>query len=100
LESRSKKSGKRNSALVASSLSKRTIPKFLECTVVPEQPLLRIRWSSLIHGAVMLYNGEKYDCRSAFPGLLMTNKRVWQIYASAHARKRLKFARRLPETIV
>ncbi|KAH9996824.1 transport protein Trs120 or TRAPPC9 TRAPP II complex subunit-domain-containing protein [Russula vinacea] len=31
---------------------------FLECTVVPEQPLLRIRWSSLTHGAVMLYNGE------------------------------------------
>lgn len=63
LESRSRKFGKRNSALVASSLSKRAIPKFLECTVVSEQPLLRIRWSSLIHGAVMLYNGERYDCR-------------------------------------
>ena len=59
---------------MASSLSKRTIPKFLECTVVPEQPLLRIRWSSLIHGAVMLYNGEKYDCRSAFLAVAMTKK--------------------------
>ncbi|KAH9180692.1 TRAPP II complex [Lactarius sanguifluus] len=51
LESRSKKSEKRNSTL------------FLECTVVPEQPLLRIRWSSLVHGAVMLYNGEKSTLR-------------------------------------
>ncbi|KAI9446319.1 TRAPP II complex [Lactarius indigo] len=63
LESRSKKSDKRNSALVASALNKRTIPKFLECTVVPEQPLLRIRWSSLVHGAVMLYNGERSTLR-------------------------------------
>jgi hypothetical protein len=31
---------------------------FLECKVVPEQPLLRIRRTSLIHGALMLYNGE------------------------------------------
>jgi hypothetical protein len=31
---------------------------FLECKVVPEQPLLRLRSTSLTHGAVMLYNGE------------------------------------------
>ena len=31
---------------------------FLECNVVPEQPLLRIRGTSLTHGALMLYNGE------------------------------------------
>ena len=58
LDSRPGKSGKRTSTLASFSSSKRTIPKFLECTVVPEQPLLRIRWSSLTHGAVMLYNGE------------------------------------------
>jgi trafficking protein particle complex subunit 9 len=58
LDSRSGKFGKRISTLVSSSSSRRAIPKFLECTVVPEQPLLRIRWSSLTHGAVMLYNGE------------------------------------------
>jgi hypothetical protein len=34
--------------------------RFLECVVVPEQPLLRIRRTSLTHGAVMLYNGERY----------------------------------------
>jgi trafficking protein particle complex subunit 9 len=33
--------------------------RFLECVVVPEQPLLRIRRTSLTHGAVMLYNGER-----------------------------------------
>ncbi|KAF9533009.1 TRAPP II complex [Crepidotus variabilis] len=33
--------------------------KFLECKVVPEQPLLRIRRSSVTHGALMLYDGEK-----------------------------------------
>lgn len=32
--------------------------RFLECKVVPEQPLLRIRRTSLTHGAVMMYNGE------------------------------------------
>ena len=57
LDSRPGKSSKR-STLVSSSSGRRAIPKFLECTVVPEQPLLRIRWSSLTHGAVMLYNGE------------------------------------------
>lgn len=32
--------------------------KFLDCKVVPEQPLLRVRRTSLTHGAVMLYDGE------------------------------------------
>lgn len=36
------------------------VPRYLECLVVPEQPLLRIRRTSLTHGAVMLYNGERY----------------------------------------
>ena len=58
LDSRPGKSGKRTSTLASSSSSRRATPKFLECTVVPEQPLLRIRWSSLTQGAVMLYNGE------------------------------------------
>lgn len=33
--------------------------RFLECKVVPDQPLLRIRRSSVTHGALMLYDGEK-----------------------------------------
>ncbi|GAA5925915.1 hypothetical protein JCM1841_004039 [Sporobolomyces salmonicolor] len=32
--------------------------KFLECSVVPEQPLLWMRTTSLTHGALMLYDGE------------------------------------------
>jgi hypothetical protein len=32
--------------------------QFVELKVVPEQPLLRIRRTSLTHGAVMLYEGE------------------------------------------
>ena len=32
--------------------------RFLECKVVPEQPSLRIRRTSVTHGAVMLYDGE------------------------------------------
>lgn len=32
--------------------------KFLECTVVPEMPLLWMRSTSLTHGALMLYDGE------------------------------------------
>ncbi|KAH8106969.1 TRAPP II complex [Cristinia sonorae] len=37
--------------------------KYLQCKVVPEQPLLRIRRTSLTHGAVMLYNGETTTIR-------------------------------------
>ncbi|KAH7914700.1 TRAPP II complex [Hygrophoropsis aurantiaca] len=37
--------------------------RFLECTVIPQQPLLRIRWTSLTHEAVMLYDGEKSTIR-------------------------------------
>uniref|UniRef100_A0A8H8CM97 Transport protein particle subunit trs120 n=1 Tax=Psilocybe cubensis TaxID=181762 RepID=A0A8H8CM97_PSICU len=37
--------------------------RFLECKVVPEQPLLRIRRSSITHGALMLYDGEKSSIR-------------------------------------
>lgn len=33
--------------------------RFLECQVVPELPLLRIRRTSVTHGAVMLYEGER-----------------------------------------
>ncbi|KAF4614895.1 hypothetical protein D9613_003081 [Agrocybe pediades] len=37
--------------------------QFLECKAVPEQPLLRIRRSSVTHGALMLYDGEKSTIR-------------------------------------
>ena len=33
--------------------------KWLECRVVPEQPLLWVKKSSLTHGTVMLYDGEQ-----------------------------------------
>ncbi|KAL7409219.1 TRAPP II complex [Mrakia frigida] len=36
---------------------------FLSCEVVPEQPLVRIRGSSLTHGAIMLYDGEESTIR-------------------------------------
>lgn len=54
------KASKRASGQVATTTSTSTkkVVRFLECTVVPEQPLLRIRRTSLTHGAVMLYNGE------------------------------------------
>lgn len=32
--------------------------KFMECTVVPELPMLWMRSTSLTHGALMLYDGE------------------------------------------
>ncbi|KAF8628414.1 hypothetical protein AX15_003936 [Amanita polypyramis BW_CC] len=43
--------------------SRRVTPRFLECQVVPELPLLRIRRTSVTHGAVMLYEGEKKPIR-------------------------------------
>jgi hypothetical protein len=38
--------------------------KWLECQVVPEQPLLWVKKSSLTHGTVMLYDGERYVLHS------------------------------------
>ncbi|GAA6025577.1 hypothetical protein JCM11491_005997 [Sporobolomyces phaffii] len=42
-----------------------TNAKFLECVVVPEQPLLWMRSTSLTHGALMLYDGEISTIRIA-----------------------------------
>lgn len=57
LDSRPFAKGKRTSTAITSG--SRHTPRFLQCQVVLEQPLLRIRRTSLTHGAVMLYNGEK-----------------------------------------
>ncbi|KAG6900876.1 hypothetical protein C0993_009994 [Termitomyces sp. T159_Od127] len=46
-----------------SSTTTKTSFRFMECTVVPEQPFLRIRRTSLTHGALMLYNGEQSNIR-------------------------------------
>ncbi|OSC99049.1 hypothetical protein PYCCODRAFT_1454002 [Trametes coccinea BRFM310] len=56
------KLSKRASTQAGATAAKKTI-SFLECKVVPEQPLLRIRRTSLTHGAVMLYNGEMSSIR-------------------------------------
>lgn len=32
---------------------------FMQCKVVTQQPLMRIRRTSLTHGAIMLYDGER-----------------------------------------
>jgi trafficking protein particle complex subunit 9 len=50
------RSSKRASSII--STTTKVPQRFLECKVVPEQPSLRIRWSSLSHGATMLYDGE------------------------------------------
>lgn len=58
LESRPwSKDAKRTSGAVQSSQKP---VRYLQCNIVPEQPLLRIRRTSLTHGAVMLYNGETF----------------------------------------
>ncbi|PFH54333.1 hypothetical protein AMATHDRAFT_72835 [Amanita thiersii Skay4041] len=45
------------------SAGKQVVSRFLECNVIPEQPLLRIRRTSVTHGAVMLYDGERTSIR-------------------------------------
>lgn len=39
---------------------------FITCEVLPEQPTMRIRGTSLTHGALMLYAGEECVLRLAF----------------------------------
>ncbi|KAJ7046805.1 TRAPP II complex [Mycena alexandri] len=56
------KAGKRSSAQLSASTTKTPL-RFSEFTVVPEQPLLRIRRTSVTHGAVMMYNGEMSTIR-------------------------------------
>ncbi|KAJ7155939.1 TRAPP II complex [Mycena crocata] len=56
------KASKRASTQLTVSNTK-TPPRFLEYVVVPEQPLLRIRRTSVTHGAVMMYNGEMSTIR-------------------------------------
>jgi hypothetical protein len=43
----------------ASGAGGKLVRRYLECNVVPDQPSMRIRWSSLAHGALMLYEGEQ-----------------------------------------
>ena len=40
--------------------SQARIPRFREVHIVPEQPLLRLQRSSVIHGSLMLFSGERY----------------------------------------
>ncbi|KAJ4474536.1 TRAPP II complex [Lentinula lateritia] len=51
-----------------SSRSSKTM-MFLECKVVPEQPLLRIRRTTVTHGALMLYDGEMSSIRITFENI-------------------------------
>ncbi|KAJ7774579.1 TRAPP II complex [Mycena maculata] len=56
------KASKRTSTQLAVSTTKAPL-RLLEYTVVPEQPLLRIRRTSVTHGAVMMYDGEMSTIR-------------------------------------
>lgn len=59
LNDRFDKKRKHVSAVLSETSDKASKPsKFLELKVVPEQPYLRIRRTSLTNGAVMLYDGE------------------------------------------
>jgi hypothetical protein len=60
------RSQKRSSTLTTESSAGTFTFRFLECKVVPDQPLLRIRRSSVTHGALMLYDGEKCALQSNF----------------------------------
>ncbi|KAJ6502507.1 TRAPP II complex [Mycena sanguinolenta] len=56
------RASKRSSTQLGVSTTKAPL-RFLEYSVVPEQPLLRIRRTSVTHGAVMMYNGEMSTIR-------------------------------------
>lgn len=77
-------------SLVGSSSKKSAKPiRYMDFKVVPELPLLRIRRTSLTHGAAMLYNGE----RRVFPSPLMLRfLNLRQVHYSDHSRKRFVIA--------
>ncbi|KAJ3709992.1 TRAPP II complex [Lentinula guzmanii] len=62
-----RKNKSRNSGLGSSRSSKTML--FLECKVIPKQPLLRIRRTTVTHGALMLYDGEMSSIRIRFENI-------------------------------
>ncbi|KAF8744659.1 hypothetical protein RHS02_01740, partial [Rhizoctonia solani] len=54
---------RRRSTLVSEPSVKERKEEFLECRVVPQLPLLRVRRTSLTQGALMLYAGECFRIR-------------------------------------
>ncbi|CAE6523362.1 unnamed protein product [Rhizoctonia solani] len=54
---------RRRSTLVSEPSLQERKEEFLECRVVPQLPLLRVRRTSLTHGALMLYAGECFRIR-------------------------------------
>ena len=52
-----KRSGS-NSSRISEISGEATPIKFYQLDVIDEQPLLKIKHTSLMHGAVMLYEGE------------------------------------------
>ncbi|KAK7054867.1 hypothetical protein VNI00_003330 [Paramarasmius palmivorus] len=62
------KASKRQSKQIAKPTPVKPM-RFLECKVVPEQPLLRIRRTSVTHGALMLYDGETSTLQITFENI-------------------------------
>lgn len=73
------KLNKRASTRLTANSGKATTFQFLQCTVVPEQPLLQIRRTSVTHGAVMLYDGEMSVHFQSFSILRDLNCRYSQV---------------------
>ncbi len=40
-------------------VSQARVPRFLQVHVIPEQPMLRLQRSSVVHGSLMLFSGER-----------------------------------------
>ena len=62
---------RRSLAPVAAPVADRK-EEFVECRVVPQLPLLRVRRTSLAHGALMLYAGEWFDSTLTYRALVLT----------------------------
>lgn len=69
--SKAKKQGMEARWSMQSIPSDESVEKWMECKVVEEQPLVWIKKTSLTHGTVMLYNGERlvYDWIVLTPAL-------------------------------
>ncbi|KAG9019650.1 hypothetical protein FRB90_011996 [Tulasnella sp. 427] len=61
------RSKRRQSLVEAAKAAPPPTQAFLTCKVVEEQPLLRIRRTTLSHGAVMLYDGERLTVENISP---------------------------------
>lgn len=95
---------KRESTLLVngSAKGKEDVVNYIRCEVLPEQPTIRIRGTSLTHGAMMLYAGEKCVPKTILSSVSLLTVRTSSVQDenTDHPRERRTSAHRLRQPLL